>query len=271
MEKSNSIILAVSIFSSIAFLIILIVFIIKLLKLYSNKQQENLNKIQILELENEKAILNTRITVQEETFSLIGREIHDNINQLLTLAKLNLNSIKFENQYDIQVKVDNGIQLIGEAIQGLSNISKSLNTDIIKETGITKILENEITRIHLINSCRIILTCDEEVNEISPEIQLIIFRISQEAIRNAITHGLAKTIEIELKILETSVIFEIKDDGIGFDPKLSQLKKSSQGLHNIEKRINAINGLLTIDTKIGHGTILKIVFPNIINQMSVSQ
>ena len=263
MDKRSALILAISILTSIAFLIILIIFIFKLLRIHSIKQNEHKVEIKILNLEKEKEVLNTRVIVQEETFALIGREIHDNINQLLTLSKLNLNSIDYNNTLDSKLKVENGIQFICEAIQGLTNISKSLNPDIIKESGITNIIGEEIRRINSLKFSKIQFEYDDDVNDISPDIQLIIFRISQEALRNAITHGQAKTIKVELKVVEHLTIFEIQDDGIGFDPKLLGMKKFSQGLKNIEKRIGIINGILKIDSKIGYGTNLKITIPNI--------
>lgn len=263
MERRTEIILAISIFCSITFLIILITFIFRLLKIHRAKRYEHFNEIQILQLEREKEVLNTRITVQEETFALIGREIHDNINQLLTLSKLTLNSIDYQSSNDIKFKIDSGIQFISEAILGLTNISKSLNPDIIKESGITTVIEEEVFRINALKTSKITFKYDDEVNNISPEIQLIIFRISQEALRNAIMHGKAKTIDINLKFVDDILMFEIQDDGIGFDPKLLELKKFSQGLRNIEKRIGIINGLLKLNSQIGYGTNLKIIIPNI--------
>ncbi|ULQ52894.1 sensor histidine kinase [Flavihumibacter fluvii] len=261
MGERNTIILILSIFSSIIILILLIVFIYKLLCLYNRKQIEFQNGIKILNLEKEKEILNTRIIVQEESFELIGREIHDNINQVLTLAKLNLNSVDYGNISDLKSKINNSSQFIGEAIKSLTSISKTLNSDLIKNIGLTKILLEEIKRINSIKPTIIDFEYNDEIDNINPEYQLIIFRISQEAFRNSIIHGQSKNIFLKVKLIKKILHFEINDDGVGFNIEILNNKKFSQGLKNIQKRVSSINGNLTISSDIGKGTKITIAIP----------
>ena len=133
--------------------------------------------------------------------------------------------------------------------------------DIIKDTGITKILSQEILRINALKTTKINFIYNEEINDISPEIQLILFRISQEAIRNSIIHGHSENIELQMLLNSSLLNFEIKDNGIGFDTKILSEKKFSQGIKNIEKRINSINGTFSINSDKKAGTNILIQIP----------
>jgi two-component system, NarL family, sensor kinase len=260
MEGETALIFFVIVFSSILILIILIIFIYKITKLHNKRQSEYLDNINILNLKRENELLETRIQVQESTFQTISREIHDNINQILTLSKLNLNSIDFNNIYDSEFKIRTSLQLTTEAIQSLTNLSKALNADLIKDLGISRVLGEEIQRINLIKASKIEYDFDERVDDISPEYQLILFRVSQEAIRNSIIHGQSANIKITLSVKNDQVYFEIRDDGSGFDVNSLKEKKFSQGLKNIEDRIKGINGTYQLMSRVGEGTSIIITF-----------
>jgi two-component system NarL family sensor kinase len=244
-------------------LLFLIVFIYKILRLYNRRQLEYLMDLQLLNLEKEKEILSARIDVQEETFGIVAREIHDNINQILTLTKLNLNTVNFNSPSDFKNKISYSADLITEAIRGLTDISKSLNTDIIEEIGLLKILELEIDRIIKAKKINILLNHSGDVDEIIPATQLIIFRISQEAIRNSIMHGNAKNITINIFIQSNTLQFSIEDDGIGFNVNhhFSSTRNGSQGLTNIQKRLKIVGGRMEISSQLQIGTKLNIQIP----------
>src|SRR5690348_540927 len=99
-------------------------FIITILYLYQMKQFAFQKNIEEIKSSHEKNILQTQIDVREQTLLNISRDIHDNIALGLTLSKLHLNTLNYPGPIQVQDKIDLSVNLIGEVIQKLGNISK---------------------------------------------------------------------------------------------------------------------------------------------------
>src|SRR5207253_2048785 len=129
-------------------------------------------------------LLKTQIEVQEQTFQHISREIHDNINLSLTLAKLNLNTLNWEDLLQVKCAVKSSVETLGTAIVDLSNLSKSTSTDTIKNLGLLTSIQLEIERIRSTNKFLINLNVFGDPFYLDSEKELIMFRIIQEAFNN---------------------------------------------------------------------------------------
>jgi signal transduction histidine kinase len=122
-----------------------------------------------------------------------------------------------------------------------------------------------------INKTRIILENSLQISNISEDDQLTLYRIFQEATRNAILHGNAKNIIITLyKSADYDFIFEIQDDGNGFETNenksdVESKKTNSQGLNNMRRRTSMINGEFHLQSTINHGTKITIKKQHSIN------
>ncbi|MBL0152941.1 MAG: hypothetical protein IPP93_05455 [Chitinophagaceae bacterium] len=142
MEKTTSDII---IFVTISTLLVLLMagFVITILYLYQKKQALHQKDLEIVKVDFEKSMLNTKLEIQEQTFQSISREIHDNINLSLTLAKLNLNTLSLKNLSVASEKIASSIEFISKAIRDLSDISRSMNSEVINEQGLIRALEFE--------------------------------------------------------------------------------------------------------------------------------
>ncbi len=258
MQENISEILIWTIFGSLITLLIFIFFLNYIIILYNKKNIEFNTQLQLRNLEKEKEILKTRIDVQEETIQKISKELHDNVNQILTLAKLNLNNISesIENRERLIISKE----LITNAINELSNLSNSLSSQMVKDMGLLKTIEIESTRIMTINKTKISLEYTLNNYEINKDDELILYRIFQEATRNAIVHGDANNIVIKLyQSPSYDFIFEIHDDGRGFNTNeinaTSQSNKiNSQGLKNMQRRASILNGEFILESSLNYGT-----------------
>ena len=143
MRNQNTEIL-VFIFATTLLILLLAGFIVTILFLYQKKQISFEKNLEEIKLDHEKNLLITQLEIQEQTFQNISREIHDNIGLSLTLAKLNLNTLNLDDSYNCKDKINSSITLISESIINLSDISKSLNSEIISTHGLLKALEMEI-------------------------------------------------------------------------------------------------------------------------------
>lgn len=258
MQEKISEVLFWTILSSLLTILPFILFINYIITLYNKKNIEFNTQLQLRILEEEKEILKTRIDVHEETIQKISKELHDNVNQILTLAKLNLNDL---NPFEINSeKINISKDLITNAINELSSLSNSLSSQLVKDLGLIRSIELECERIMKIKNIILIIENDISDTDIDTENQLILYRIFQESTRNSIIHGKATRINIKLyKNDFFEFIFEISDNGTGFninDLELTANKStiSHQGLKNMQRRASIINADFLIDSAVDAGT-----------------
>jgi PAS domain S-box-containing protein len=217
-------------------------------------QMEILNK----ELEYQKQINQASIDSQEKERSEIGKELHDNINQVLTTTKLYLDlALTTADTKDQLIKksTENIVKAIGEIRQ----LSRSLMDPTINDLGLSDSINDLIENINFTKKIRIKYNIDSSVDDkLSNQQKLAAFRILQESLNNIIKHAKAKEVAIRFRDKGCSASLTIKDDGIGFDPK--NIKRGA-GLNNIQNRVYLINGTYSITSEPNQGCKLVINFP----------
>lgn len=242
-------------------LLLLACFIITILFIYQKKQLVYYNNLEEVKMNFEKTLLATNLEIKEETFQNISREIHDNISLSLTLAKLHLHTLDWQNISQATEKVDSTIQIIGKVITDLSDISKGLNQDVIIQQGLIKALEYECNRINQIEFLKLELITTGSPCYLDGKMELIIFRIVQEAFSNIIKHSKSNTGQIFLNYNYENLLIEIRDNGIGFNLSEKKLNCRNSGLRNMESRIKMLQGNMHIDSKKNKGTCLTFIIP----------
>jgi two-component system, NarL family, sensor kinase len=237
--------------------------IISLIYMYEKKKISYSQKLEAMKLNHDNNLLETKLEIQEITFQTISREIHDNINLSLILAKLHLNTINWNEIEKCTLQIDSSINLLSESIQNLSNISKSLNSEIIRNQGLVIALENEVRRIKSLGSMTIELAVIGEQVYMDNQKELLIFRIVQEAFNNIIKHSSATIILLTLKYNVTELNLCIVDNGKGFYPKSDELlkKDGKAGLSNMSIRAKMMGGEMRIESELNQGTSLYINIP----------
>ncbi len=262
--------------STIAFIVyttilffLLGIFILSILFLFQKRQQSFSKNIEDIKSIHKKNILESQLEIQEQTMQRISREIHDNISSSLTLCKLNLTTLTYPGPMKLEDRIDSSIALIGEAIQKLSNISKSLSTDLIKDNGLLHAIEDELDIIKSTSLYTINYEATGNIIYLEAEKELVIFRIIQEGLNNIIKHSRADTITLHLDYKADMLKIKIADNGIGFDlsAKYSSRKTRSTGLRNIEHRTKILEGKSEIVSQKNTGTTLKIIVPLLTNKI----
>ncbi len=241
-------------------IVFMVAFMVFILYLYRKKQQGFEKDILQIKQDHEKEVLNTQLEIQEQTFQHISREIHDNISLSLTLAKLHLHTLEWNDKKASNEKVDTSIHLLTNSIADLSDISKSLNADIIIQHGLLKAIEDELQRIRQAG----LFTLDYELTGtplfMDNQKELIIFRIIQESFNNIIKHAEADNARLVLHYNTVKLNITISDDGMGFDTELSSANHHA-GLKNMETRIKVLKGEMNISSRPGKGTVLSFNIP----------
>lgn len=198
------------------------------------------------------------ISGQESERQEIGRELHDNINQILASSRLFLGLSKTASDHSFIDKADN---LVSSAITEIRNLSHALIPAILHESELTKALEQIFEAISWSSHIAIHKNFEGfEEDALSEKFKLAIFRIVQEQINNIHKYAKAENVWLTLGKEESKLILRIKDDGVGFD---TTKKSAGVGLVNIKTRASLFNGEVTLVSSVGKGTALLIVFDGI--------
>ncbi|MCW3089427.1 MAG: pleC 2 [Ferruginibacter sp.] len=209
--------------------------------------------------EKQLEITDAVITAEENERQEIGRELHDNVNQILASCLLYLGMAQNKELKEHHPFIDEVNKFIGIAINEIRNLSHSLISPFIEEYGLFEALDLLIETL----SKSSLLTIQKEVtglNEstIPEKLRLSIYRIVQEQMNNILKHANARNIHIKLIREKEQLLLTIKDDGVGFDPSE---KANGIGLLNIRTRASLFNGKMNVVSSPGNGCELIINFP----------
>jgi len=208
----------------------------------------------------ENNLISSQLEIQEQTFQQISREIHDNISLSLTLAKLQLNTFDWNDREKSVIKMESSIQLLGKSIAQLSDISKSLNADIIIQQGLLQALDEEMHRIRQADQFELVYEVKGSPVFLDSNKELIIFRIIQEAFNNVIKHAKASVVELQLDYCPEQLQILIADNGRGFDPERNR-NGGNAGLKNMETRAHILKGEMQVFSSAESGTNLIFTIP----------
>ena len=234
------------------------IFIISFLFLYQRKRNMHLVEQDQLRSAFSQEILTTQIEVQEQTLSYISQELHDNIGQVLSFVKLNLGTTAtMDDQQKKQRKINESRDLLAQVITDLRDLSKSLSFQQISQYGLVKAMIIEIDRVNKSGLIKINMEVDGTYYSLGEQRELVLFRIFQEALNNALKYAHARHLSINLLYSEELFNLTIADDGIGFSAE-DVGKKNGAGLKNIESRAALIGAAATLESSPGEGCVIKV-------------
>ncbi|OQP51370.1 hypothetical protein A4H97_27745 [Niastella yeongjuensis] len=198
------------------------------------------------------------IAGQEYERNEISKELHDNVNQILSSAIILLSTAKGNGDEQEQL-LGKTSQYINLAIQEIRKISKSLNSSIIKEVGFIDPVEDIIKNMQLVRPIIVDFECDPELEmELTHDVQLMLYRIIQEQTNNIMRYAEAGYVRIAIDKSPNQLTLLIQDNGKGFD---ATKQTKGIGLLNILNRAETLGGTLTIDTKPMGGCRLEVQIP----------
>jgi signal transduction histidine kinase len=230
---------------TVIFVFGMIVFLITFQKRQNRKSREYLQSL---------------VAEKDRTMSLISLEVHDNINQVLNATRLNVHWLNNSALPEQKEHIEKIGRMLDKLIMDTNNISHTLNTGYLKQKGLIQSLKEESEWVT--NSRD--MGCDVHISGITErfegQIELMLFRIAQEAVNNAIKHAAAKHIRISVVYDRPVFVMTIADDGKGFDTNVPDIMKGV-GLSSMLSRAKIVQGFLNIESRIGEGTTVTMVVP----------
>jgi signal transduction histidine kinase len=218
----------------------------------TNSFKERLQREKLFDEE----ILKSQLEARETTLKQISEEFHDNIGQLLSSVSMLLGATERSLPFP-QSSLEAAQQTLSRAIQEIRSLSKSLNKEWLSQYSFVENLREEVNRINTGGLIKVDMNVACERLPLSTEHQVILFRVLQEAIQNAIRHAEASLVQIQIDC-GSSIQIELRDNGKGFDPAKV---KMGLGILNIRNRIALLNGTVQWLQAEDKGTIFDISLP----------
>jgi PAS domain S-box-containing protein len=224
------------------------------------EQKQMEKELQEKELSQQKLITEITILAQEKERNELGLELHDNINQLLSVVKLYLGVAKTEKTFNEEI-IDRSYLHLEEAMQDIRKLSHTLVAPSLGHDGLKEALEDLVDSVKESNNIKLQLQVDEDYDalEVDKNKELMLYRIVQEQMNNILKYAKADEVSICIQQKGNYLRLNIRDNGVGFDPLQTN---TGIGLKNISSRVSFYNGNMNLVSAPGNGCMLEVSIPN---------
>ena len=250
MPKQQEDILITIVIASV-FFILIGSFLLLIVFVFLRRQRKNKEEKEEMRNRFEQTLLKTQLEIQEQAFAYISQEIHDNIGQILSLVRLNLNTF---GSMVTEEKINQTDDLLGKAIKDLRDLSHNLQNNRIHNIGIVESIRQLLLSLEKTGRYQTIFHTSDNFHILDPNTDIILYRMIQEIINNIIKHASASIIDVEISNDLDMTTIRIGDNGIGFNTTLLHQGNPGIGLQNIANRAKMINGTIDVKSEPGNGT-----------------
>lgn len=197
------------------------------------------------------------LNAQEEERARVARDLHDQVNQSLTGVLLRLEAVRSTAPPELEAEIADTQTLAHQAMDELLTVARQLRPTALDDLGLRAAISGLAEQLSR-PGVAVTFSCSGDPTTLTPEIQLVIYRVSQEALGNAIRHSGADRIEARLTISEEDARLEVTDNGSGFTFEEST---SGLGLGGMKERALLVGGDLETESRPGQGTTIRLSIP----------
>jgi PAS domain S-box-containing protein len=221
-------------------------------KIVLEKELEKQRRIQ------KNLLIKATLDAQERQRTEIGRELHDNVNQVLTTVKL-YNEICLTEESTNKAMLMKSVQQINFCIETLRNLSKVLSSPSIEEISLKESIKELVASVSETRKINVnFFTYHVRDEKINQDLQTTIYRIAQEQLTNVLKYANASSVDVMLVGTAESIALRIQDNGNGFDPNQ---KRKGVGITNMISRAETLDGKIELISSPGEGCTLMAEFP----------
>jgi len=203
-----------------------------------------------------------RIQEQEDERRRLSRELHDQIGQSLTAAKINVEALRSTKDPALVRRLDETAAILDQLLGQVRQISLDLRPPMLDDLGLVPALRSFVDEQGRRASVAVRFATENIPEKLDPEIQITCFRIAQEAITNAVRHAKATQLDIALRYKNGKTLqLLVRDNGIGFNARSAQAQADDLGLIGMKERASLVGGRARIMSLLGKGTTISVSLP----------
>ncbi|MBC8151300.1 MAG: sensor histidine kinase [Bacteroidetes bacterium] len=248
--------------------LILAMFITSFVSYYQRRQAEQQVAIGQMQAEYRRKLMEATFSGQEEERRRLAGDMHDDIGTMLSVTKISLNHLERRLTDDAGVSmgqmsmlVQKTRSMIDETMGNVRRISRNLVPTTLDRFGLVAAFEELIERTSDGN-LQLSLECPDTLEKLTTSLELMLYRIAQELVNNAIKHARAQTVLIRIICADDQVRLSVIDDGQGFDlDRVMADRERGLGLRNIESRLSVLHGQIAFDVSPGRGSRIHVQVP----------
>lgn len=233
--------------------------LILLFLIFQNKRQRHIKETELLKDQFRQTLLQSQLEIKEQTLQHISRELHDNLGQIASLIKINLNTLSLQDIIKAGEKIEDTKELTRRLITDIKSLSVSLGSDNLLRSGLAISIQSEVERLNKIGRFSATFQQEGAVGIIDNDKAVILYRMVQEILNNVIKHSDAKKLDVILTGEERLITLALSDNGVGFN--IGEKMNSGAGLTNLQNRAGLIGAKFTMQSSPGNGTFVKIELP----------
>lgn len=223
-----------TIYMTMLVIAVLIAGVVATIVISLRRAEKNRREMAQMELDYQKELRAIESEVQEATLSHVAGELHDNIGQLLTFMRLQLEKEKLRHPESLS-SLEPISETLKSTMQQVRLLSHSLSNDFIADGGLQQAIGQEAERLQGLGRFTVNFNTDGIEPELSKDARIIAFRIFQEALGNSLKHAQAKQLRISLRGSD-GFMLQLEDDGRGFDLRQAMINQDGLGLKNMYRR-----------------------------------
>jgi two-component system sensor histidine kinase UhpB len=194
------------------------------------------------------------LLVQESERRRIARELHDEVGQTLTGVILQVEGLSAQIPEQLRPQLEELRETVRHGAEEVRTIARRLRPDVLEELGLSSALAALAGGFERQFRVAVERDLDRGV-EVSPEEELVLYRVAQEALTNVARHAGATRVWLELRAAPEGVVLEVRDDGCGLsEPALA----SSNGIRGMRERAMLVDATLSIASRPGAGTTVRL-------------
>jgi PAS domain S-box-containing protein len=205
-----------------------------------------------------------RVEVQEDERRHLSRELHDQVGQALTVAKINLQTAqRLRKRENVVGKLEETSLILDQILQQVRQISLDLRPPALDDLGLAPALRWTLHQHAEQAGLSAEFKADPELKRLDPETETACFRVALEALSNVIRHAQAQKVSVELRGGDSTLHLIIRDNGVGFDPGdvAKRASRDQLGLIGMRERAAVLGGKFHCDSAPGRGTEVRASFP----------
>ena len=202
------------------------------------------------------------IQLLENERARIAADLHDDLGSLISAIKLNLECLNTNGHPENNAIIEKTASYIDSTMQKIREISNDLMPKILEQNGLIAAVTDFINMIDAKSKAKIkLINKISDEGLITKEAKTHIFRIVQELLNNAVKHANASEVTLSISLMKKIIKINILDNGVGFNEHVDISKMKSDGLRNIIRRTQLLDGKVSLDTGINKGTNFTIEIP----------